>query len=1013
MATLNGMAATFKKIPETTHKALIAGDEVIPFAAQDGTFYYITRDELFNQLGGLTAGFVGVIDTSDTLDVDGIYIPESSGIYNNADGLVIDTADGLNLIIKNGSIYQKAVIPVPVPENKIPQWVVGAYDQGDQVLNGGSVWEATVNTSQEPNGSATDWKRVVWGSTGNIFMGQVTPSSPLNTDGVYIPVESGTYPNAGGVEVDVTDGFTVIVKNGSNYDKVVYPVSQPLIKNSMDDLRAISGDELMRLQSGFYKFVQLQGYYDGEKYDQPINYVWVADSVSEDDGGSVVQVTGVATGRFIHDFKDVVDVRYFGAKGDGSDDTDSFLGAAALALPLFIPPISGHYALSQTIPIRNSVSGYGAILKFSNNTACIVIGGSAVDELIYLEGFEIEGPFDGVSSDTEFAHGMNIQVKSGIRIREVKIGKTKGDNIYIANGANDIIIERCNLSDAYRNSISLISCYGIKVLHNDIDKAFDYVTAIDIEANTSGESIYDITVKGNRINTTMEGGICFNVAAVGTVHSLDIDNNKLSGRYGIVAQPNDVGAVENVRIVNNEFDNLLPITNQQVFDIADLYGNKVNGTTSTVLNTDFGFYTNSINATKRRDDARLYDVMPLMKAGVDLGGTFKILRYSGGENNSITVSSDVFHKPALNSGFYTDQIGYRIGTNLYKITLPPVLTPYELVSTNTNLPVSPGDLMYFQYEIFISDPSVTQIVTRKLPNAVIVNNRSIFPVGKWVTIRGSYVETTTNNAGLSIYLYKSNTDEPIDLFIRNLTLINTTAKGVDIESIPPVLLDNAVTYSHLYGDTHTINLPSLKPFDFVDIIDGVYHRHTLTKDVIITSKTWSSDGLEYGGFYEFTTDLDSDCVGMDTSYGAVSTNITKEEGFSGGGMARLGIVRLRIRKSVIDSASGATLVDKFLDFITSLGRDIYLYTQYSDPVITNIEGLDTIKTTIFSEITCDGITSIDVAMVGGDSNSTVIPASPDSAASPSATYNQAEAQGILDELRDLKTKMRTAGILAI
>lgn len=40
-------------------------------------------------------------------------------------------------------------------------------------------------------------------------------------------------------------------------------------------------------------------------------------------------------------------------------------------------------------------------------------------------------------------------------------------------------------------------------------------------------------------------------------------------------------------------------------------------------------------------------------------------------------------------------------------------------------------------------------------------------------------------------------------------------------------------------------------------------------------------------------------------------------------------------------------------------------------------------------------------------------ASADSAAAPGETYTQAEVQAILDELRDLKTKLRTAGILAI
>src|SRR5690606_1038636 len=102
MAKVNGIDLVFKKIPETTHKALIDGDEVIPFAGPDGTFYYITRDELFDQLGGITSGFQGELAISDTPATDGMYMPTESGTYSNAGGLVIDLTAGVTFIVKNG-----------------------------------------------------------------------------------------------------------------------------------------------------------------------------------------------------------------------------------------------------------------------------------------------------------------------------------------------------------------------------------------------------------------------------------------------------------------------------------------------------------------------------------------------------------------------------------------------------------------------------------------------------------------------------------------------------------------------------------------------------------------------------------------------------------------------------------------------------------------------------------------------------------------------------------------------
>src|SRR5690606_27914547 len=135
MATVNGIDLVFKKIPETTHKAIIDGDEVIPFAGPDGTFYYITRDELFSQLGGITSGFVGVLYISDTPTEDGMYLAAESGEYVNAGNIEVDLSDGLTFIVKEGSNYDGIVIPI---ENAVDGLVQPGDDRavsGDTVYN--------------------------------------------------------------------------------------------------------------------------------------------------------------------------------------------------------------------------------------------------------------------------------------------------------------------------------------------------------------------------------------------------------------------------------------------------------------------------------------------------------------------------------------------------------------------------------------------------------------------------------------------------------------------------------------------------------------------------------------------------------------------------------------------------------------------------------------------------------------------------------------------------------------
>src|SRR5690606_22831875 len=102
----------FKKIPETTHKAIIDGNEVIPFAAPDGTFYHISRDEFFAQLGGFTSGFQGELSIADTPGNDGMYMPTESGVYTNAGGIEVDLSAGVTFLVKNGSDFSAIVYPV-------------------------------------------------------------------------------------------------------------------------------------------------------------------------------------------------------------------------------------------------------------------------------------------------------------------------------------------------------------------------------------------------------------------------------------------------------------------------------------------------------------------------------------------------------------------------------------------------------------------------------------------------------------------------------------------------------------------------------------------------------------------------------------------------------------------------------------------------------------------------------------------------------------------------------------
>ncbi|WP_131707533.1 hypothetical protein [Chryseobacterium angstadtii] len=94
-----------------------------------------------------------------------------------------------------------------------------------------------------------------------------------------------------------------------------------IVKNTMTEMRNLSVSEVADLQNGIYKGVCLLGYYEKRDTPGPVIY-HLSSALGTDDGGSIIETGGI---KLEHNFSHDLDVRYFGVRGNGTDDDTQFV----------------------------------------------------------------------------------------------------------------------------------------------------------------------------------------------------------------------------------------------------------------------------------------------------------------------------------------------------------------------------------------------------------------------------------------------------------------------------------------------------------------------------------------------------------------------------------------------------------------------------------------------------------------------------------------------------------------
>ena len=202
-------------------------------------------------------------------------------------------------------------------------------------------------------------------------------------------------------------------------------------------------------------------------------FYWDSTSTETDNGGTIVQATGIATGRWKRPIDETVgNVTKWGAKGDGTtDDTVAIQNAFTLNIPLEF--IDGKtYLITSTITLDNSsfnrrglyCNGLSTLKTTSSNTIIKVKGGSGgINKYFKLEGIKFVSTL-GKGSAIEFAGSCGINYDrcyfenftDAVLLHNESAGEFTenivGTNCRFINCDNSLTYKRTNGNDSFHGS---------------------------------------------------------------------------------------------------------------------------------------------------------------------------------------------------------------------------------------------------------------------------------------------------------------------------------------------------------------------------------------------------------------------------------------------------------------------------------------------------------------------------------------------------------------------------------
>jgi len=248
------------------------------------------------------------------------------------------------------------------------------------------------------------------------------------------------------------------------------------------------------------------------------------DTVSADNTGTViVSVSGARYKRVIEN--DALNVKWFGAMGDGSTDDTDVIQQVLDAVPasggtVFIP--NGEYMINTLVALKpNSNTDLllapGAVLKAIPNAANLyhIINIVSKDHVTVQGGMLAGDRYGHLAATGEHGMGISIRSSRNVTIRDTIIKDCWGDGIYIGivSATTRIQCENINILNVTcennrRQGMSVTACVGGLALGSRFNQTngVEPQSGIDIEPN-EGDVVQNFTVLNCVCNDNKGSGI--------------------------------------------------------------------------------------------------------------------------------------------------------------------------------------------------------------------------------------------------------------------------------------------------------------------------------------------------------------------------------------------------------------------------------------------------------------------------------------------------------------------------